>query len=128
MHEAVFEARWAAADLLSRHRATIAAEHRHKGREVIGRDWTVVHHERGPAIDGTTQSYDYVERRVGRFQTVVTAVGANRARIDGIAVQGRAPSQGEAEMAYLKAIVRESYEQMAEARQRLLRAGAVSPA
>lgn len=123
MHEAVFEAGWQAEELLPRHRATIAAEHRGKGREVIGLDWTLVHHERGPEIYGTTKSYDYVERRLGRFQTVVTAVVANRELIDGIAVQVQAPSQREAEMAYLKATVRESYEQMAEARQRLLELG-----
>lgn len=120
MHEAVFEAGWAADELLPRHRATIAPEHRGKGREVIGLDWTLLHHERGPEIYGTTKSYDYIERRVGRFQTVVTAVIANRALIDGIAVEVQEPSQREAEMAYLKATVRESYEQMAQAQQRLL--------
>ena len=62
----------------------IAPEHRRRGREVISLDWTLVHHERGPHIYGTTKSYDYVERRMARFQTMVTAVIANRQLIDGI--------------------------------------------
>ena len=50
MHEAVFEADWNAEELLPRHRARIAPEHRNRGREVISLDWTLVHHERGPHI------------------------------------------------------------------------------
>ena len=50
MHEAVFEAGWKAEELLPRHRALIAPEHRQRGREVISLDWTLVHHERGPHI------------------------------------------------------------------------------
>ena len=50
MHEAVFEAEWNAEELLPRHRALIAPEHRNRGREVISLDWTLVHHERGPHI------------------------------------------------------------------------------
>ena len=84
MHEAVFEAGWNAEELLPRHRKLIAPEHRNRGREVISLDWTLVHHERGPHIYGVTKSYEYVERRMGRFQTVVTAVITNRQLIDGI--------------------------------------------
>jgi hypothetical protein len=120
MHEAVFEAGWAADALLPRHRGLIAPEHRDRGREVISLDWTLVHHERGPHIYGTTKSYDYVERRMGRFQTVVTAVIANRQLIDGIDVQIQEPSVGKEEEAYLKATVQASYEQMEEARTRVL--------
>jgi hypothetical protein len=83
MHEAVFEAGWEAEELLPRHRRVIAPEHRGRGREVISLDWTLVQHERGPHIYGTTKSYDYVEGRRGRFQTVVTGVIANRQLIDG---------------------------------------------
>jgi hypothetical protein len=120
MHEAVFEAGWEAEQLLPRHRALIAPEHRQRGREVISLDWTLVHHERGPHIYGTTKSYDYVERRMGRFQTVVTAVIANRQLIDGIGVQIQEPSVGKEEEAYLKATVQTSYAQMEQARTRLL--------
>jgi hypothetical protein len=120
MHEAVFEAGWEAEQLLPRHRALIAPEHRQRGREVISLDWTLVHHERGPHIYGTTKSYDYVEGRMGRFQTVVTAVIANRQLIDGIGVQIQEPSVGKEEEAYLKATVQTSYAQMEQARTRLL--------
>jgi len=57
-HEAGFEAGWEAEELLPRHRAVIAPEHQGRGREVSSLDWTLVHHERGPQIYGTTKSYD----------------------------------------------------------------------
>jgi len=120
MHEAVFEAGWEAEQLLPRHRTLIAPEHRQRGREVISLDWTLVHHERGPHIYGTTKSYDYVARRMGRFQTVVTAVIANRQLIDGIGVQIQEPSVCKEEEEYLKATVQTSYAQMEQARTRLL--------
>jgi hypothetical protein len=56
MHEGVFEAGWEAEELLPRHRTLIAPEHRGRGREVISLDWTLVHHDRGPQIYGTTKS------------------------------------------------------------------------
>jgi hypothetical protein len=54
------------------------------------------------------------------FQTVITAVVSNREWIDGLEVVAQVPHDGKAEEAYLKATAKESYEQMAEARQRLL--------
>jgi hypothetical protein len=120
MHEAVFEAGWEAEELLPRHRTLIAPEHRGCGREVISLDWTLVHHERGPHIYGVTRSYDYVERRMGRFQTTVTAVIANRQLIDGIDVRIQEPDVSKEEEEYLKATVQTSYEQMEQARTRLL--------
>lgn len=120
MHEAVFEAGWEAEELLPRHRGLIAPEHRGRGREVISVDWTLVHHERGPHIYGTTKSYDYVEKRMGRLQTVVTAVIANRQLIDGIDLQIQEPSVCKEEETYLKATVQASYEQMEQARTRIL--------
>jgi hypothetical protein len=120
MHEAVFEAGWEAEQLLPRHRALIAPEHQKRGREVISLDWTLVHHERGPHIYGTTKSYDYVERRLGRFQAVATAVIANRQLSDGIDLQIQEPSVGKEEEAYLRATVQASYEQMEQARTRIL--------
>jgi hypothetical protein len=120
MHEAVFEAGWDAEELLSRHRALLGPEHRNRGREVISLDWTLVHHERGPHIYGVTKSYDYVARRMARLQTTVTAVVANRQLIDGIGVQIQEPDVSKEEEAYLKATVQASYEQMEQARTRLL--------
>jgi DDE superfamily endonuclease len=120
MHEAVFEAGWEADELLPRHRRLIAPEHRHRGREVISLDWTLVHHERGPHIYGVTKSYDYVARRMAQFQTTVTAVIANRQVIDGIDAQIQVPDLCKEEEGYLKATVQASYEQMEQARTRLL--------
>src|SRR5215831_12466150 len=84
MHEAVFEARWDSQALIQRHRTTVAPDHRGRGREVISVDWTLAHHERGPHIFGVALAYDDVQRRTARFQTVVTAVIANRQVIDGL--------------------------------------------
>jgi hypothetical protein len=120
MHEAVFEAEWKADELLPRHRRVIAPEHRNRGREVISLDWTLIHHERGPEIYGVTKSYDYVERRMARFQTTVTAVIANRELIDGIGVQIQEPDVCKEEETYLKATVQTSYAQMEQARTRLM--------
>lgn len=120
MHKAVFEAEWKAEELLPRHRALIAPEHRNRGREVISLEWTLVHHERGPHIYGTTKSYDYVEGRLARFQTTGTAVIANRQLIDGIGVQIQEPDLSKGEETYWKATVQASYEQMEQARTRLL--------
>jgi hypothetical protein len=88
---AVFEAGWSSAALMQRHRAVAAREHRGRGREVIGVDWTLAHHERGPHIYGVKKAYDYVARRSSLFQTVITAVVSNRELVDGLAVEGQAP-------------------------------------
>jgi hypothetical protein len=120
MPGAVCEAGWEAEELLPRHRALIAPEHRGRGREVISLDGTLVHPERGPQLYGTTKSDDYVERRMARFQTVVTAVIANRHLMDGIERQIQEPSFGKEEETYLKATVQASYEEMEQARTRLL--------
>ena len=120
MHAAVFEAGWDAAALMPRHRAIVAQDHGQRGPEVMSLDGTLAHHEWGPEIYGVSKSYDYVERRMARFQTVVTAVVANRALVDGIEVRVQEPSVREAEEAYLQATARESYEQMEHVRARLL--------
>jgi hypothetical protein len=120
MHEAVFEAGWDSHALLQRHRATVAHDHRGRGREVISLDWTLAHHERGPRIFGVDQAYDYVQRRVARFQTVVTAVIANRRVIDGLDVVVQEPKSLKEEMAYWEATSQDSYEQMEAAWKRVL--------
>src|SRR5919199_1280689 len=120
MHAAVFEAGWDAEALMPRHRAIVAREHRGRGREVLSLDWTYTHHERGPKIWGTNKAWDHVEQRYGRYQTVVTAVVANRELIDGIEVVVQEPQRHEEEMAYLNATIQTSYDHMAAARTRLL--------
>ena len=120
MPEAGWEAGGEADEVLPRHRMVIAPEHYGRGRAVRSLDGTLVHHERGPHIYGTTKSYDYVERRRGRFQTVVTAVIANRQLREGSEVQIQEPSVCKAEEEYVKATVQASYAQMEQARTRLL--------
>ena len=56
---------------------------------------------------------------MGRLQTVVTGVIANRQLIDGIDVRLQVPNVGKEEEAYLKATVQASYDQMEQARTRL---------
>ena len=120
MHAAVFEAGWDSQALIQRHRATVAPDHRGRGREVIGLDWTLAHHERGPHIFGVDQAYDDIQRRPARFQTVVTAVIANRSVIDGLEVIVQEPKALKEELAYVEATSQDSYTQMEEARQRVL--------
>jgi hypothetical protein len=120
MHAAVFEAGWDAEALMPRHRAVIAREHRGRGREVLSLDWTYAHHERGPKIWGVNKAWDHVEKRMALYQTVVTAVVANRACLDGVEVVVQQPNVTEEELAYLRETVQESYEQMEHAQGRLL--------
>jgi len=57
---------------------------------------------------------------MGQFQTVVTAVVANRQLIDGIEVRTQEPNICKEEEAYFKAAVQASHDQMEQARTRLL--------
>jgi hypothetical protein len=120
MHAAVFEAGWDSEGLMPCHRAVVAAEHRGRGREVIGLDWTFAHHERGEQIFGVKRAWDYVEHRMSRYQTVVTAVIANREVIDGLEVRVQEPNYAEAERAYLEMTAPTHYEQLEQARQRVV--------
>lgn len=70
MHEAVFEAGWDIEALMLKHRSIVARDHRGRGREVIGLDWTLTHHERGGEIFGVKRSYDYVEHRMSYQRSV----------------------------------------------------------
>jgi hypothetical protein len=120
MHAAVFEAGWSSAALMQRHRAVMGREHQGRGREVIGVDWTLAHHERGPHMYGVKKAYDSIAKRTSLFQTVLTTVVANRACVDGIAVEVHAPDVAEAEQEYLLMTQRESYTEMEAARTRIL--------
>ena len=100
MHEAVFEAGWEAEARLPLHRQVVAPAHRGCGREVMSLDWTYAHHERGRKIWGVKKAWDHVEHRMVPYQTVVTAVIANRARLDGIEVVVQQPDRSEEELAY----------------------------
>jgi hypothetical protein len=108
MPAAVCEAGWDAEALLPRHRAVIAREHRGRGREVLSLDWTYAHHERGPKIGGINKAWDHGEKRMALYQTVVTAVIANRACLDGVEGVVQPPNVTEEELAYLRETVPES--------------------
>lgn len=120
MHAAVFAAGWSSAALMQRHRAVVAQEHRGRGREVIGVEWTLAHHDRGAHIYGVKKAYDYVERRTSVFQTVITAVVSNRACVDGLAVEVQAPDFAEAEREDLLMTRQESSTHMAAVQNRLM--------
>jgi hypothetical protein len=120
MHAAVFEAGWLSEELMKAHRAEVARDHRGRGREVIGVDWTQAHHERGPRIYGVKEAYDYVNRCPSLFQTVVTAVVSNRELVDGLAVEAQQPDFAEEEMEYLVMTRQESYAQMEQAQKRIV--------
>jgi hypothetical protein len=120
MHHAVFEAGWDSEEMMPKHREIIAPEHRVKGEEVISLDWTLSHHEKGEHIYGVKKLYDYVEGKMSRYQTVVTATIANREIIDGIELVIQEPSYEQEELNYLKMTRQESYEQMEQVRERLI--------
>ena len=108
MHGSVFETGWNSGILMQDHRGGVAPDHRGRGREVINLDWTFSHHDRGSEIYGVKKSYDYVQQRMGRFQTVVTAVISNRSLIDGLDVVVQEPDSRKEEIAYLEATVKGS--------------------
>jgi hypothetical protein len=120
MHEAVFEAGWAAEALMPRHRAVVAGAHRGRGREVISLDWTCAPHERGRKMWAVHQAWDHVDHRLASYQTVVTAVVANRGRLDGIEVVVQQPDRHAAEMAYLQETEQARDTQLETARGRLV--------
>jgi len=120
MHAAVFAAGWKSEELLARHRAVVAERHRGRGLEVLGLDWTYVHHDRGPAIYATKRAYDHVEGRMSTYQTVVTAVVANAEVIDGVAVDVQFPNYQSEELAYLTMTASDSDTDLESARQRVI--------
>jgi hypothetical protein len=120
MPEAGFEAGWAAAALMPRHRAVVAGAHRSRGREVLSLDWTYAHHERGRKMWAVHQAWDHVEPRLASSQTVVTAVVATRGRLEGIEVVVPQPDQHAAELASWQETEQARYTQLETARGRLL--------
>ena len=100
MHAAVFEASGDAEALRPRPRAVIARAQRGCGREVISLAWTYAHHERGLKIWGVKKAWAHVAHRLAPYQTVVTAVMAKRARLDGVEVLVQQPNRQEEALAY----------------------------
>lgn len=120
MHHAVFEAGWDSESMMPKHREIIASEHRNKGEEVISLDWTLSHHEKGEKIYGVKKLYDYVEGKMSRYQTIVTATIANREIIDGIELILQEPSYEKEELNYLKMTHQENYDQIEQVRERII--------
>jgi hypothetical protein len=119
MHSAVFEAGWSSEKLMTQHRQIVGQKHRGVGREIISLDWTLSHHEYGLEIYGVKRSYDYVNRCMSNYQTVVTATIANPERIDGIAAQVQLPDFSKEEKKYLQMTAQESYHDREQLMQRL---------
>lgn len=102
------------------HRRAVAQRYQEQGRQVIGLDWTFVHHERSRQIYGVKRSFDYVTNRMSRYQTVMTAALSNRRTVDGLGVEVQAPKYETEEKAYLEMTAQDSYEDMAHVRERLV--------
>jgi hypothetical protein len=66
LHEAVFEAGGDSPAFIKRHRVQVARDHPGRGREVISRDGTRAHHERGRRIFGLDLADDDVQTRTAR--------------------------------------------------------------
>jgi hypothetical protein len=120
MHAAVFEAGWDSQELMTEHRQLVGKQHQGKGREIISLDWTLSHHEYGLEIYGVKRSYDYVNRCMSNYQTVVTATIANPKRIDGIAAEVQLPDFSKEEKKYLQMTAQESYQSQEQLMQRLV--------
>lgn len=82
MHEAVFEAGWDRDALMVQHRQAVAQRYQGQGRQVLGFDWTLAHHERSRQIYGVKRSFDYVNNWMSRCQTVMTAAVSDRQTVD----------------------------------------------
>jgi hypothetical protein len=57
------------------------------------------------------RAWALVEQRLAQYQTIATAVIANRARIDGVAGIVQQPDWYDEEVTYVQETVRESYAQ-----------------
>lgn len=119
MHEAVFENGWSREKLMAEHRSQVGKHHQGKGKEVISLDWTLAHHEQAQKMYGAKKGYDYVNNCMSCYQTVMTAVVANRETIDGLSVEVQQPNYFEEELAYLNMTVKDTYEQMEEVKGRI---------
>ena len=119
MHAGVFEAPWDREQLMVQHRAAVAQAYSPNERQVVSLDWTHGHHERGPKIFGVKRQYDYVNGRMSRYHTILTAVVATRERHDGLAVAVQGAKWAAEERAYLQATHQADYEQTEAVMERL---------
>lgn len=97
----------------------VAEQHRGRGLEVIGLDWTYVHHDRRPAIYAAKRAYDHVEGRVSTYP-LVTAVVANADAVDGLTVEVQFPNDQAEELSYLTMTAQDEYRDLEQARRRVI--------
>lgn len=119
MHAGVFESPWEQEALMQRHRLQVSQQYAHSARVVISLDWTQGHHERGKQIFGVKRQYDYVDNCMSCYQTILTAVAANRVRQDGINVAVQAAQWKAEELEYLKMTRQDEYDSIAAVMERL---------
>ncbi len=119
MHAGVFESPWEWQEVMSRHRQQVSQQYEPKERMVISLDWTLGHHERGKQIYGVKRQYDYVDNCMSSYQTILTAVVANRVRQDGVCVTVQAAKWEAEELEYLKMSRQDEYESIAAVMERL---------
>jgi hypothetical protein len=105
---------------MPRPRALIAREPRGRGPAGLRLDWPAAQHERGPQLGGSHKAWDHVEPRYGGAQTVVPAVGATRALIDGIEVVVQEPKTYAEALVSLTVTSHARYDQLAATRPRVL--------
>ena len=113
MHAGVFESPWQWEELMSRQRQQVSEHYSSKERMVISLDWTLGHHERGKQIFGVKRQYDYVDGCMSCYQTILTAVVANRERQDGVGVAVQSAKWEREELEYLKMTRQDTYESIA---------------
>lgn len=119
MHAGVFESPWEWEKVMTRHREEVSQEYQKKERLIISLDWTLGHHERGKKIFGVKRQYDYVDNCMSCYQTILTAVVANRKRCDGIGVAVQGAKWEAEELEYLKMTSQDKYKTIEDAMNRL---------
>ena len=119
MPAGVFESPWEWESLMTRYRQQVGQQHSETERLVISLDWTLGHHERGKQIYGVKRQYDYVQGCMSHYQTILTAVVANRERHDGIAVAVQAAKWEAEELDYLTMTHPDEYDSIAAVMERL---------
>ena len=119
MHAGVFESPWEWEALMTRHREQVSRKYQEKERLIISLDWTLGHHERGKQIFGVKRQYDYVNNCMSCYQTILTAVIANRTRPDGIGVAVQRAKWEAEELEYLKMTRKDEYEDQAGVMKRI---------
>ena len=119
MHAGVFESAWSWEEMMVCHRREVSGYYQQRERLGISLDWTFGHHERGKQMFGVKRQYDYVDHRMSCYQTILSAVVANRERQDGVGVSVQAAKWEAEELEYLTMTRQDEYESIAAVMERL---------